>query len=199
VLKGAPVKVWELTCEPCEAYLSGARKPKVLRYDIDPKTRTVTGQSRVADSDPMWSSTADTVPLTPDEQKTHHLKIERGEQQLRALESVATLIKAGIDFRDRPDILFFLRQHQLPEDIIQGTVVCLNGHDCVAGTKFCPECGVAMAARGALPPAGDGAGDADLIDLEMLHPQSLKKLLRQRGLSDRGSKDQMIQRLRQAA
>jgi hypothetical protein len=194
VFKGAPAKTWKLDCPPCEAVLKGSHKQQKLIYETDRKTGAVLRQVRVPDSDPMWSSTPETVPQTPDEERTHELRIERGEQQLRALESIATLAKAGINFRDREDVLFFLREHQLPEDVIQGAVVCANGHDNPSGAKFCGECGVSMAARGTLPPADAGAP----VDLGRLHVQSLRKMCRDAGLPDKGSKDALIGRLQAA-
>ena len=52
VTRGVPEKVFAITCPPCEGYLKGDQRPKILKYDLDPKTRTVIGQSRVADADP---------------------------------------------------------------------------------------------------------------------------------------------------
>jgi len=202
VVKGAPVKVWKLDCPPCESVLRGDGKQHKLIYETDPKTGQVLRQSRVPDGSDQWSSTPDTIPFTPDQEKTHHVRIERGEQQLRALESIATLAKAGIDFRTRPDVLFFLRENQLPEDVLQGTVVCVNDHPNPPGAKFCNECGASMAARAAI---ASSDGDEDLetgpeaLDLSRVHVQSLRKMCREKGLLDRGSKDVLIGRLQQAA
>jgi hypothetical protein len=201
VINGAPVKIWGLDCPPCEADIFGEGKPLKLVY-IKDKTGAVLRQERVADTDPCWSRTPDTIPLSPDEERTHALQLERGEQQLRALESIATLDSRGINFRDRPDVLFYLREQELPEDVLQGIIVCANGHGNVAGLKFCGECGISMAARGAIaapaPAPAPAASDERPIDLTVLHPQSLKKLARERGLSDKGSKDDLIRRLKAA-
>ena len=197
VIKGAPVKVWKLDCPPCEAFLSGERKPQVLQFTPGQPDKGVgPSHKRVTDADPLWSSTRETVALTPDQQKTYHLQIERGEQQLRALESIATLSKAGVDFRSRPDVLFYLREQELPESLLQGTLVCANGHDVAAGNAFCGECGVSMAARGALA-AAEPSGDPE-VDLGRLHPQTLAKMCRERDLPDKGSKDVLIGRLQAA-
>ena len=193
VIKGAPAREFRLDCPPCEAHLRGDRKQKKLVYQTDPKTGQVLRQERVADADPMWSSTPDTVPMTPDQERTHHVRIERGEQQLRALESIATLAKAGIDFRTRPDVLFFLRENQLPEDVLQGTVLCADSHPNLPGTKFCSECGMSMAARGAI-----AAAEEPEVDLGRLHVATLRKRCRDAGLPDKGSKDALIGRLQAA-
>jgi hypothetical protein len=194
VTRGVPAKHFSITCEPCEAHLRGDRKQKKLVYETDRKTGQVLRQARVQDGDPLWSSTSDTVPLSPDQEKTHALRVERGEQQLRALESIATLAKAGIDFTNRPDVLFFLRENQLPEDLLQGSVLCVNDHPNVAGVKFCGECGASMAARAAVePPAAEP--EEPSLDLARLHPQTLKAMCRKAGLPDKGSKDELISRL----
>lgn len=196
VTRGVPAKHFKIDCGPCEAYLKGDHRPRKLVYQTDKKTGRVTHQERVADSDPHWSSTPDTVALTPDQEKTQQIRIERGEQQLRALESIATLTKAGVSFRDRPDVLFFLREQQLPEDILQGTLLCADGHDNPSGAKFCKECGMSMAAKAAIS-SGEDEGEASgaALDLDRLHPQTLKKLCRERHLEDTGTKDELIARL----
>src|SRR5215472_1243335 len=171
VTHGAPAKVFKLDCEPCEQHLRGDRKPKILRYDIDPRTKTVTGQSRVADADPMWSSTPDTVPLTPDEERTNTTRQERGAQQIQMIQALAALRATGIEV---PPEAMWLLERELPSAILKGTVLCANSHDNQAGVKFCSECGIRMDAKAAIGPP---AGEAD-IDLGLLHPQSLKKMLR---------------------
>ena len=50
VIKGAPVKVFQLTCPPCESYLRGDRKPRILKYQNDKNTGQTIRQERVADS-----------------------------------------------------------------------------------------------------------------------------------------------------
>ena len=50
----------------------------------------------------MWSSTPESVPLLPDEARTRHVKIEKGEQQLRALQSLIALKAGGVDIMSRP-------------------------------------------------------------------------------------------------
>jgi hypothetical protein len=198
VTRGVPEKIFSIDCPPCEAYLRGDRKPRILVYETDKKTGKVLRQQKVADADPMWSSTPDTIPFTPDQERTHEIRIERGEQQLRALESIAALAKAGIDFRSRPDVLFFLRENQLPEDMLQGTVLCLNEHPNAPGARFCPECGASMAARAALP-GSDEDEEAAPVDLSLLHVATLRKRCREAGLPDKGSKNVLIGRLQAAA
>ena len=190
---GIPEKVWGLDCPPCEGFLRGDRRPKKLQYQTHPKTGQVTHQDRVADADPMWSSTPDTIPLTPDETRTNEVRSERGRMQIDMLQALAALRSTGVEV---PPEAMWLLERELPAGVLKGTVVCLNGHDVPAGLKFCGECGVSMAARGAIEtaPPPEPAEPATL-DLDKLHPQTLKKLCRQRHLPDSGSKDELIARL----
>jgi hypothetical protein len=195
VTHGSPAKVFRLDCEPCERWLRGDHKPKILRYDIDPKTRTVIGQSRVADGDSMWSSTPDTIPLTPDEERTNSVRSERGAQQIQMIQALAALRATGIEV---PPEALWLLERELPAGILKGTVLCAEGHDNAAGNKHCGECGISMAAKGAIgPPAETPPGEPE-IDLGRLHPQSLKKMCRDLKLPDKGTKDELIQRLKAA-
>jgi hypothetical protein len=92
----------------------------------------------------------------------------------------------------------WLLQREIPEGILRGTVVCVSGHDVPAGSKFCPDCGASMAARGAIaaPPEPE---EPAAVDLGRLHPQTLRKMCRDAGLPDKGRKDEMIRRLEIAA
>ena len=191
--RGAPAKVWKLDCPPCEAYLRGDRKPKILKHKI--KDGRIVSQERVADADPMWSSTPDTVPLTPDEERTDALRRERGKMQIEMLQALAAVRGTGIDL---PAEALYLLENELPPGVLHGTVVCVNSHDVPAGSTFCGECGASMAARAAVePPAA--AFEEPGVDLARLHPQTLRKMCRDRGLADRGSKDTLIGRLQAAA
>lgn len=192
---GRPVPKWAVDCAAHEAYYKGAGKPKVLTYVKDRKTGAILRQDRVPDLHPGVGFTPGTIPLTRDEEETQALRLEQGENQLRALESIATLAKAGIDIRHRPDVLLYLRENNLPEDVLQGSVLCVNDHPNPAGVKFCNECGASMTARGAIGGGGETPAPSAAADLASLHPQKLKKLCRERGLPDAGSKNELIARL----
>ena len=190
VRNGAPDRIFKLTCPDCEGYLKGDRKAKILRTSPgDVKAGIPAKQERVADSDPHWSSTPDTVPLTPDETQTRHLKIEKGEQQLRALESLIALKSGGIDVTSRPEVLYFLQQSGLTGEMLQGQVVCPAGHENSAGVKFCGECGISMNAQKEITATPDD------IPLDMLHIATLRKKCREAGLNDKGKKNELIARL----
>jgi len=147
---GRPVHPWVVECPAHEAFYKGAHKPKILKFVTDKKTGQVLRQERIADMHPGVGFTLDTIPMTRDEEETRGLQLEKGENQLRALESIATLTKAGIDFRSRPEVLLFLRENNLPEEMLQGSVLCLDNHANAAGAKFCAECGASMSARAAI-------------------------------------------------
>ena len=201
VVKGAPVKTFRLDCPPCESYLKGDRKPKILKYQINAQTGQAVRQERIADADPMWSSTPDTIPQTPDEERTSKTRTERGRMQIEMLQALAAIRATGINV---PAEALYLLESELPEGILKGTVVCANGHDSPAGLKFCGECGVSMAARAAIGPEAveilqEMHAEEAAVDLARLHPQTLKKMCRAAGKSDKGSKDDLIGRLQAAA
>jgi hypothetical protein len=192
VTRGAPAKTWNLNCPPCEAHLRGDRKSKILKHKIE--SGRVVSQERVPDADPMWSSTPETAPLTPDEERTNSVRSERGRMQIEMLQALAALRSTGVEVP--PDALWLL-ERELPAGVLQGTVVCLNGHDVPGGSAFCPQCGASMAARAAVEAAPEPDPEP-AVDLGRLHPQTLKKRCREAGLPDKGSKDEMIRRLEAA-
>jgi hypothetical protein len=193
ITRGAPAKTFKLECGPCESVLKGDRKPKILRYQIDKNTGQSIRQERVPDSSDLWSSTPDTVPLTPDEERTNTTRTERGRMQIEMLQALASIRATGINV---PPEALYLLERELPEGVLKGTVLCANSHDNVAGAKFCAECGVAMNVRGAIGPSGEDEPAA--VDLTLLHPQTLRKMCRERDLPDKGSKDALIGRLQAA-
>jgi len=192
VTRGVPAKIFKLECGPCESYLRGDRKPKILKYHIDKNTGQSVRQERVADADPMFSSSPDTIPLTPDEERVNSTRQERGRMQIEMIQALAAMRATGIQV---PPEAMWLLEREIPEGVLRGTVICVNGHDVAAGLKFCGECGVSMAARGAIAPPEEPAA----VDLGRLHPQTLRKMCRDAKLPDRGSKDDLIGRLQAAA
>lgn len=195
VRNGAPVKIWALDCARCEPYLSGSTRPKIIKnYPGDPKNGIPPRQEWVADAHPMWSSTQDTIPLTPDEQAVNATRRERGTQQLQMIQALSALRASGLDI---PPEAMWLLESELPPGVLRGTMVCPAGHDNPAGVKFCGECGAGMtssrAVEAALPV--DPVPPVDLIPLASLHIATLKKKCRDQGLPDSGTKDQLIRRL----
>ena len=189
VIKGAPAKTFKLDCPPCESSLKGDRKPRILKYQIDAKTGQSVRQERIADGDPMWSSSPDTAPLTPDEDRTNTNRQERGRMQIEMIQALAAMRATGIQV---PPEAMWLLEREIPEGVLKGTVVCAEGHDNAAGVKFCGECGMSMAARAVVEAV------EPVVDLARLHPQTLKRLCRDRGLPDDGNKGDLIGRLQAA-
>lgn len=193
VTRGVPDKMFSIDCPPCESYLRGDGRQKKLVYQTDSKTGQVVRQERVPDASDQWASTPDAVPLTPDEERTNAVRSERGRMQIEMLQALAALRSTGIEV---PPEALWLLERELPSGVLKGTVVCANGHDAPSGSKFCPECSVSLATRGAIGSgaAQDEPGEPE-VDLGRLHPQTLRKMCRDRGLADKGSKDVLISRL----
>lgn len=203
VTRGAPAKIWKLDCVPCEKYLRGDAKPKVIKVIPGDKDQGIPSRmEHVADSDPHWSTTPEGIPATPDEQHINKIRADRGSQQLQQLSALAALQQAGLKI---PDEAFWLLSQNFDQRIIKGTTICSNGHDNPAGVKFCNECGLPMATnvqdllQQALPKGEEERKEQEEnpvpLPLSTLHIATLKKMARSRGLSDKGSKPQLIERL----
>lgn len=205
VRNGAPAKTWVLDCPPCERFLKGGGRTRLQYTPGDAKSGILPLQERVADTDPCWGGSPDSVPMTPDEHRVAKSRSERGAQQLSMIQSLAALRATGIDI---PPEALWLLERELPESIIKGTALCQDGHDNIAGVKFCGECGLPMGKgvpgeRSAEPmPApfagaaeGDGPPAEAVVDYARLHGQTLRKMARERGLSLEGSKEELIARL----
>ena len=191
VTRGVPDKMFPIDCPHCEGYLRGDSKPKILKHKIE--NGRVVAQERIPDASPMIGSTPETVPLTPDEERTNHVRQERGAQQIQLLQALAALRATGIDV---PDDAMWLMERELPAEILRGTMVCAAGHDNPSGLKFCGECGISMAAKAAIGGSVKDEGEP-AVDLSRLHVATLRKMCRDRKppLPDKGSKDDLIARL----
>jgi hypothetical protein len=193
VREGAPARDWKLDCPPCERFLRGADRPQVLKITPgDIKAGIAPRHNRVPDADPQWSSSLQTIPLTPDEQQVNAVRTEKATQQLQMMQALAAYRAAGVEVP--PDAMWLLEQ-TFDQRIIKGTTVCMNGHDSPAGVKFCAECGASMDTRAAL----ETSKPPEAIDVHRLHVQTLRKMLRDKGLPDRGSREDMVRRLQDAA
>jgi len=192
VTRGAPAKVWKLDCSPCEGYLRGDGKRKIIKVIPGDKDAGIPSRmEHVIDSHPQWSSTPEGIPPTPDEQHVNRIRTERGQQQLQQLQALAALREAGLAI---PDEAMWLLEQNFDHRVIKGSVICNNGHDNVSGAKFCFECGVPMATRG---PVGEiEPGDEETpLDIFKLDFKSLQKMCKEKGLSAKGTADVLRQRL----
>lgn len=191
--------VRSLTCAVHEAWIKGGHKPQVLRFEMNEKTGQPTRLGRVPDIEPGWSSTPETVPPTPDEERTDKHFRDTAQMQIDMMNALGTAIVNGL--KVPPEMMHVLRKG-LPArtlEALQGSVLCPDQHDNQPGAKFCAECGISMDPRAALPAkaAGDDGGNTP-IDLTLVHVQSLKKMCRERRLPDTGTKDELISRLEAA-
>lgn len=196
VTRGVPAMKWELNCPACESHLRGDGKPQILHTVPGDKDAGIPpSQQRVPDGHPHWSSTWETVPQTPDETRTERARVEQGERQLRAIESLVNLKSAGIDLTGRTEIIHYLRRSGLPEDALtsSGIVLCAAGHDNIPGVKFCGECGMSMNVRAQVEE--EKTPEPVAVNYGVLHVASLKKICRERGVDDKGTKEQLIGRL----
>ena len=172
VIDGIPGE-FALDCPRCEAVLRGDRRPQILKYQIDPQTGRTLNQERVADADPQWSSTPETVPLTEDEKRSDRRFRDTAKLQIDMMNALGTAVGNKLQI---PREMEQLLKRALPAETLralQGAVVCANGHDVEAGKNFCGECGVSMATRGAIAPPEEPE-----IDLGRLHPQTLRNMCR---------------------
>jgi hypothetical protein len=193
VTRGVPAKVWKLDCSPCEGYLRGDGKPKVIKVIPGDKDLGIPSRmEHVIDSHPQWSNTPEGIPPTPDEQHVNKIRAERGTQQLQQLQALAALQGAGLKI---PDEAMWLLSQNFDARIVKGTVVCSNGHDNAAGAKFCGECGIDMATRGSIGPAEDEDDGPAELDIWKLDRSTLQKMCKEKGVSGRGTTDELRQRL----
>lgn len=210
VTKGVTAKVWKLDCASCESYLRGDGKPKVIKVIPGDKENNIPSRmEHVIDAHPQWSNTPEGVPPTPDEQHVNKIRTERGSHELQMLQALIAAKGAGMAI---PDNAMWLLEQNFDPRLIHGKVICSNGgHENTVGAKFCSTCGHEMVSQGTAGPlvqVGDpdgrevdisvdenGAIRADALPLRTLHVATLKKMAREKGLSDKGTKVQLIERL----
>lgn len=195
---GAPAKTWGLTCPQCEAYLRGDLKDRIIRViPGDKELQIPSRMEHIADADPHWSTTPEGIPLTPDEQNINKIRAKKGDEELSRLQALIAAKAAGIDVP--PNAMWLLEQTFDPR-VIKGMVVCADGHENTSGARFCSTCGITMNGKAAIAPPGENiqiqspfSVDAEPeIPLTSLHVATLKKMARERGLPDKGKKEDLI-------
>jgi hypothetical protein len=184
VKDGAPAKMWHLDCLKCCAVLK---------------------------DDPLWAGTVSEIPETPDEQHVREDRDKRGAKEQSeatgaALEELAKM----------PGILEALTALVAGQKIeVAAVVPCRDcGVSVTDEQRFCTECGARDPAEAALVPdapssafAVDSYKVADVplpddeppVDLAALPYSKLKQLAVTRGLSGKGTKPELIERLSAAA
>ena len=195
VTKGVAAKVWRLDCPPCESYLRGDGKPKVIKVIPGDKENNIPSRmEHVIDSHPQWSNTPEGVPPTPDEQHVNKIRTERGAHELQMLQALIAAKGAGMAI---PDNAMWLLEQNFDPRLIHGKVICANGHDNTAGAKFCSTCGTDMASRGVIeaPKEDEEVIEEPFIDIYKLDFRSLQKMCKEKGLNAKGTTDELRQRL----
>lgn len=186
VRNGAPARIWELTCAPCETYLKGSRRVIAGYKNGHLKWKM--------DHDPHWSATPADIPFTPDEERAQENYSERGAMERDHLQTLALARIAGVAV---PETLTgMLTGAWSRTDLVAGTLLCPAGHENPGGVKFCGQCGESLYKR-----AGEISDGLDIPvgRLDDLHVKTLQKLAREQGLSPAGKKEDLIVRLREAA
>ena len=215
VKNGAPAKTWGLTCPPCEKHLRGDLRDKIIQVTPGDKDLQIPSRmEHVADADPHWSTTPEGAPLTPDEQHINKIRAKKGDEELSRLQALIAAKAAGIDV---PANAMWLLEQTFDPRVIKGTVVCQDGHENTSGAKFCSTCGGKMNGKATLQignpegqevdvtvtqenftVGGHPAIRVDALPLRTLHVSTLKKMAREKGLPDKGKKEDLIERLQAA-
>jgi hypothetical protein len=173
---GIPEKLWKLECSGgCEDHL------------------------RHSD---QWSTTLSEIPETFDETKAREDFDKRGARDRDQVLALALAKLAGVEL---PESLLRPLTGNLPHiPVIAGTILCNDGHENAAGSKFCGECGAKLDMRDAraleappepAEPPVNGNGNGNGLDYMDLHPKTLAKMCRDKGLDDTGGKADMAERL----
>ena len=159
--------------------------------------------------DPLWAGSQSEIPETPDEQRVREDREKRGSRDQDQATGVALEELAKM-----PGILEALTALVAGQKVeVAAVVPCRDcGVDVTAGQRFCPECGARDPAEAGLIPdapspefAVDSYTVADVplpgepVDLAALPYSKLKQLAVTRGLSGKGTKPELIERLSAAA
>lgn len=116
VHKGAPARDFRLDCPGCENFLKGGGR-KVLHITQGSKELGIpTHQEWVADCDPCWAATPESVPDTPDERTYVAKRDKMGREDLDMMNSLAAIKQAGFDI---PDNVMESFQRRIPGVLAQ--------------------------------------------------------------------------------
>lgn len=162
VNQGAPVKLWTLSCEPCETQLI---------------------------NDPHWSRTISGIPETPDEKAYREDQETKGrlDQQNQTAEALSKLGSLG----DLPSAIARLAdmfsgdpKRERGATTLKSCTGC--GVAWSADVKFCPECGLRSDVDANPAPLDEESGPAvgAHIDVTALSYQQLKDLASEQGVTN---------------
>ena len=166
VVQGAPAKLWALTCVQCEDHLR---------------------------EDPLWSGTVADIPETRDEESEREDYEKRGANDIQTMMALALTRMTGGEVPDTVARMIDGSKLHIPSQV---KVLCPPyGHANPPGMKFCGECAAPMREAAPAVEAAPSPPDAPGRDLADLHPQKLRKMCREKGLDDSGTRPEMLARL----
>ena len=173
VTHGARAKLFVLTCVGCESF----------------------ARANLSD---LWSSSVAEIPETHDEKSEREDYEKRGANDINTMMALALTRLTGGDVPDTVARMIDGSQLHIPSQV---KVLCpAYGHANPPGMKFCGECAAPMheaAPAAEALPAGEPE-DGPAPGLANLHPQKLRKLCREKGLDDSGTRPEMLARLEAA-
>ena len=144
-------------------------------------------------NDDLWSTSIAEIPETFDEKNEREDYERRGANDIQTMMALALTKLTGGEVPDTITRMIDGSRAHIPNQV---KVLCPPyGHANPPGMKFCGECGTPMhdaAPAGSIPPP------APAPDLADLHPQKLRKMCREQGLDDSGTRPEMIARLEAA-
>ena len=144
-------------------------------------------------TDPLWSTTVAEIPETYDEMIEREDYQKRGANDIQTMMALALTRMTGGEVPDTVARMIDGSKLHIPSQV---KVLCPpHGHANPPGMKFCGECGGPM--RDAVP-AGSLPPGEPAPDLASLHPQKLRKMCREKGLDDSGTRPEMLARLKAA-
>lgn len=177
VRNGAPDKLWKLDCVMCENHLR---------------------------TDPLWSTTVSEIPETHDEHSDREDYEKRGANDIQTMMALALTRMTGGEIPESVTRMIDGSKLHIPSQV---KVLCPPyGHANPPGMKFCGECGTSMreaapaveALTAREPAPASRPPDAASRPLADLHPQKLRKMCREKGLDDSGTRPEMLARLEAA-
>jgi hypothetical protein len=119
VRKGVPDRDFRLSCPGCEAFLKGGGRTVLITTPPDKELGIPATQKRVADCDPCWGATPESVPETPDETQYTRKRNQLGAEQLEWVRALAAAKQAGIEI---PEMAMEMLSRRLP-GMVQGEIV----------------------------------------------------------------------------
>jgi len=141
----------------------------------------------------LWATTVSEIPETHDEMAEREDYEKRGANDIQTMMALALTKLTGGEVPDTITRMIDGSKAHIPNQV---KVLCPPyGHANPPGMKFCGECAAPMhdaAPAGSIPPP------APAPDLADLHPQKLRKMCREQGLDDSGTRPEMIARLEAA-